>query len=160
MRRNWSDMATWTSPTSIRIASGLLIVVVLIGAGCSSPASSPAGQDPYAGRVTFSATVPTSSPCRVSAPVTSIQVGSTVYAAYHFRSKLSPVSLSYSIEKDGVTILPPTAIGSTDTTPYDCIANGMNLGALTLLSDPGSYKITVLSNGVTVAAGTLTVTAP
>jgi hypothetical protein len=36
----------------------------------------------------------------------------------------------------------------------------MNLGALTLLRDPGSYKITVLSNGVTVAAGTLKVTAP
>jgi hypothetical protein len=88
------------------------------------------------------------------------QVGSTVYATYHFRSKLSPASLSYSIEKDGVTILSPTAIGSTDTTAYDCVASGMNLGALTLLRDPGSYKITVLSNGVTVAAGTLTVTAP
>jgi hypothetical protein len=138
----------------------LLIAVVLIAACCSSPASSSAGQDPYAGQITFSATVPTSSPCRVSDTVTSIPVGSTVYATYHFKSKLSPASLSYSIEKDGVTILPPTAIGSTDTTPYDCVANGMNLGALTLLRDPGSYKITVLSNGVTVAAGTLKVTAP
>jgi hypothetical protein len=36
----------------------------------------------------------------------------------------------------------------------------MNLGALTLLGDPANYKITVLSNGVTVAAGILTVTAP
>lgn len=160
MRRNGSDMARWTSPTSIGIKSSLLIVVVLIAACCSSPASSPAEQDPYAGQVTFSASVPTSSPCRVSAPVTSIQVGSTVYATYHFRSKVSPASLSYSIEKDGETLLPPTAIGPTDTTPYDCIANGMNLGALTLLRDPASYKITVLSNGVTVAEGTLTVTAP
>jgi hypothetical protein len=153
-------MATWRSSTSIRLASCLLVAVVLIAAGCSSPAGSPAGRDPYAGQVTFSATFPTSSPCRVSAPVTSIQVGSTVYATYHFRSKLSPASLSYSIEKDGVAILSPTAIGSTDATQYDCIANGMNLGALTLLRDPGSYKITVLSNGVTVAAGTLKVTAP
>ncbi len=153
-------MSTSRSPTSIGIKSCLLIAVVLIAAGCSSPGSSPAGQDPYEGQVTFSATVPTSSPCRVSDAVTSIQVGSTVYATYHFKSKLSPASLSYSIEKDGVTILPPTAIGSTDTTPYDCVANGMNLGALTLLGDPANYKIMVLSNGVTVAAGTLTVTAP
>lgn len=153
-------MSTWRSPTSIGIASCLLIAVLLIAAGCSSPAISPAGQDPYAGQVTFSATVPTSSPCRVSDALSSIKVGSTVYATYHFRSKLSPASLSYSIEKDGVTILPPTAIGSTDTTLYDCIANGMNIGALTLLRDPGRYQITVLSNGVTVAAGALTVTAP
>jgi hypothetical protein len=153
-------MSTWRSSTSIGIKSCLLIVVVLIAACCSSPASSPAGQDPYAGQVTFSTTVPTSSPCRVSDAVTSIQVGSTVYATYHFRSKLSPASLSYGIEKDGATILPPTAIGSTDTTAYDCMASGTNLGALTLLRDPGSYKITVLANGVTVAAGTLTVTAP
>lgn len=153
-------MSRWSSPTSSGIASCLLIAVVLIAACCSSPAISPAGQDPYAGQVTFSATVPTSNPCRVSDAVTSIQVGSTVYATYHFRSKLSPASLSYSIEKDGVTILPPTAIGSTDTTRYDCIANGMNLGALTLLGDPANYKITVLSNGLTVATGTLTVTAP
>jgi hypothetical protein len=153
-------MSTSRLPTSIGIKSCLLIVVVLIAACCSSPASSPAGQDPYAGQVTFSATVPTSNPCRVSDTVTSIQVGSTAYATYHFKSKLSPASLTYSIEKDGVTILQPSAIGSTDATPYDCVANGMNLGALSLLRDPGSYKITVLSNGVTVAAGTLTVTAP
>jgi hypothetical protein len=139
------------------IIAAIVVVVVLAGAGLFAYSYIRNNQD--AGKVVFSTDEPVAGQttgCVVANQVTTIPVGTSVYATYHFSSQQGSDVVDLSITKDGATFLSPWAMPTSDTQGYNCVADNSDFS--TIFVDPGKYTITLTSGGSTIAQGTLTVT--
>jgi hypothetical protein len=135
----------------------IVAIVVLAGAGLF--AYSYIRNNADAGKVVFSTDKPVAGQttgCVVDNQVTSVPVGTSVYATYHFSSQQGSGVVDLSITKDGATFLSPWPMPTSDTQGYNCVADDSDFS--TIFTDPGKYTVTLTSGGTTVAQGTLTVT--
>ncbi len=112
----------------------------------------------HAGQVLFTTDAPTSGgakTCQVGNQVTSVSVGTPVYAIYFYKDRLSNETVSLTVIKDGQQLIPPTPLGAEMTNGVDCLEDTSNLGEL--LNGAGTYefKLTTASGDV-VSDGKLT----
>jgi hypothetical protein len=151
---------TWAAPPPAAPKSRLplimaivVAVVLIIGGGL---VVSTLFKVPDAGKVVFSTDAPIAdSKCKVEHQVTTIKVGTPVYATYIFSSKQGDDPVSITIAKDGSEYLAPTAFDVADTKGYDCYADTSDLSKI---FEAGTYKITLTAGGKTVAEGTIVIT--
>jgi hypothetical protein len=153
----WAAPAPAKKSSLPKIIAAVVVVLVILGGAFFAMSYIKNNED--AGKVVFSTNKPVAGEtigCAVDNKVTTVKVGVAVYATYHFKSKQGSAPVSLAIAKDGVEVLPATALSSSLTSGLNCLADTTNLSEL--FTQPGTYKITVTSGGDTIAEGTLVVT--
>jgi len=110
----------------------------------------------HAGQVIFTTDAPTNSgasTCQLGHQVTSVAVGTKVYANYFFKSRLDNQTVTLTVIKNG------TSLGSSDLTSaqsngVDCLEDSTDLS--TLGAGTYEFKLTT-ADGSVVSDGTLTI---
>lgn len=152
----------WTAPapaphrSRFPIAIGGVLVVLLIGGGLFTFSYMQAHKD--AGKVVFSTDKPVvgeTTGCSPGNQLTSIKVGTPVYATYVFSGRQGSETVSLTVTKNGAEYLPATDLATSDTNGSDCFSETTDLSQV---FEAGAYKFTLASGGKTIAEGTLTVT--
>jgi hypothetical protein len=112
-----------------------------------------------AGKVVFTSHQPTATEaqtCDVGTRVTSIKVGTPVYAVYFFSRRLAATdTVNLELIKDGTSIT-SNPVPSNKTSDADCLEAFQDISAT--LDQPGTYEIKLTVGGEVVSDGTLTIT--
>jgi hypothetical protein len=110
------------------------------------------------GKVIFSTDVPSAdNGCTPGHQVTSVTATTSVYATYIFESKPGSETITLEVTRDGQPYIPATDLPTADTRGLDCFADTSDLSQLNDWG-PGTYHVSLTSNGAVVAEGDLTVT--
>lgn len=132
-------------------ALSVVIALALASYGC--------GLSIERGKVLFSTDEPTANgSCTPAHMVTTVSVGTSVYATYVFKAKPGDETVSLEMTKNGESFVPKMDMDTSDTKGLDCFGDTTDLSTLDGWG-AGTYKVTLTANGATVAEGTLTVTA-
>lgn len=135
----------------ILIACGV-VLVVLFGLGVAAALLSPN----HGGQVIFTTDAPTASgaaSCQLGNQVTTVTAGTSVYANFFYKSRLTNETVTLTIIKNG-TVLTTSTLTSDQANGIDCVESSGDLSSL----DPGVYEFKLTTaNGDTVSDGTLTV---
>ena len=130
---------------------GVVILLIIIGAAYTLIANPSHG-----GQVIFTTDAPTESgaaTCQLGHQVTNVTVGTSVYANFFYKSRLTNETVTLTIIKDG-TVLTTSTLTSDQANGIDCVESSANLNTL----DAGVYEFKLTTaNGDTVSDGTLTV---
>ena len=120
---------------------GVVILLIIIGAAYTLIANPSHG-----GQVIFTTDAPTESgaaTCQLGHQVTNVTVGTSVYANFFYKSRLTNETVTLTIIKT-----------SDQANGIDCVESSANLNTL----DAGVYEFKLTTaNGDTVSDGTLTV---
>ena len=152
----WAAPAPAPRRSRFAIAIGGVLVVLLIGGGLFTFSYMQAHKD--AGKVVFSTDKPVvgeTTGCSPGNQLTSIKVGTPVYATYVFSARQGSETVSLTVTKNGAEYLPATDLATSDTNGSDCFSETTDLSQV---FEAGAYKFTLASGGKTIAEGTLTVT--
>ncbi len=137
------------------IVIGVIVLLIVAGAALGVLTFG----HPDAGKVVFTSELPTSSgaaTCDVGTRVTTVKVGTAVYAIYFFSHRLATTdAVTLEVIKDGTSIS-KNAVPSTNTSDADCLESFEDIS--TVLDQPGTYEIKLTVGGETVSDGTLTIT--
>lgn len=109
------------------------------------------------GKVVFSTDKPVTEMkgCSPANQVTSVMIGTPVYAWYVFSSRQGSETVSLAVTKNGAGYLPAYDMPISDTNRRDCFSDTSDLSEL---FEAGTYTFTLTSGGKTIAEGTLTIT--
>jgi hypothetical protein len=132
-------------------ALGIVVVLIIIGAAYTLITNPSHG-----GQVIFTTDAPTESgaaTCQLGHQVTSVTAGTSVYANFFYKSRLSNETVTLTIIKDG-SVLNTSTLTSDQANGIDCVESSANLNNL----DPGVYEFKLTTaGGDVVSDGTLTV---
>ncbi|MFI5258966.1 MAG: hypothetical protein ACHQ01_05070 [Candidatus Limnocylindrales bacterium] len=129
---------------------GFIVIIVILG--IVSLVLNPS----HAGQVIFTTDAPTdsgASTCQLGHQVTSVAVGTPVYANYFFKSRLSNQTVTLTIIKNG-TALGSSGLTAAQSNGVDCLEDSTDLS--TLGAGTFEFKLTT-ADGTVVADGTLTI---
>ncbi len=110
----------------------------------------------HAGQVIFTTDPPTdsgASTCQLGHQVTSVSVGTKVYANYFFKSRLDNQTVTLTVLKNGSS-LGTTPLSSDQSNGVDCLEDNTDLS--TLGAGTYEFKLTT-ADGTVVSDGTLTI---
>ena len=136
-----------------RILLGIgVVVVVVVALAIVGMLLSPN----HAGKVIFTTDAPTAEgakTCNLGNQVTSVTAGTSVYANFFYKSRLSNETVTLTIVKDG-TVIDTSTLTADQANGVDCVESNANLGDLT--AGVYEFKLTT-AGGDVVSDGTLTI---
>jgi hypothetical protein len=138
------------SPWRQVTAASVVIALALAIYGC--------GPSLERGKVLFSTDKPTANgTCTPEHMVTSVGVGTSVYATYVYKARPGDETVSLEVTKDGESFGLTMDMDTSWTKGLDCFGDTSDLSTLDGWG-VGAYTFTLTALGDTVAEGTLTVT--
>jgi hypothetical protein len=141
------------------IIAVLVVLVLVIGGGYVAYSYMKAHED--AGKVVFSTDQPVAGQtvgCTIDHQVTTISVGTPVYATYVFSSRQGSAVVTLTVTKDGNSFF-SADVPTSDSQGLDCFSDTTDLSSIPDLPlGAGTYTFTLTSGGSTISQGTLTVT--
>lgn len=146
------------------IATGEIVSegTLIIEAPTPPPTRRPVTPTGHAGQVVFTTDMPpgaSAASCKLGHEVTSVTVGTPVYATYFYKARLANETVTLWVSKDGTPIA-ENAVASAESNDVDCTALPVDVRIYGAIG-PGRYDFKmVTATGEIVSEGTLIIEAP